>query len=112
MLQAQQAQQAKALRKAQVRGQGRQSRGAGRTGAEFKGCRAVPHFLAGTTRHTVGPAPLTQTMPLPPALLLAQGEQLRAEVVLKMRERQEAAKRKREAAEKSRYRWVGEWVDT
>lgn len=51
-------------------------------------------------------------MPLPPALLLAQGEQLRAEVVLKMRERQEAAKRKREAAEKSRYRWVGEWVDT
>ncbi len=51
-------------------------------------------------------APCTQdesaSLFVPPA----QGEQLQAEVVAKMRERQEAAKRKREAAEKSRYRWV------
>ena len=45
-------------------------------------------------------------MPCPlPSLPPAQGEQLQAEVVAKMRQRQEAAKRKREAAEKARYRW-------
>ena len=34
-----------------------------------------------------------------------QGESFQAEVMRQMRERQEAAKRKREAAEKTRYRW-------
>ena len=105
VLQAQQAQQAKALRKAQVRRRGR-------AGLLWKVGRAADAIGSAAARwrspcgRHVHALPTGLQLGRPPLLPYAQGEQLRAEVVAKMRERQEAAKRKREAAEKSRYRWA------